>query len=135
MARKIGLQGDRVLRLRERLGYTQMEAAYKCNMNQGNFSQIERGQRTNVTMETLVGLAEGLQTSVEYLIGATNDPAPNRQSALDRLTDDEARWLVLYRELMPVTRESLLGFVQKLADRDRALADSALLPTAHEEPQ
>ncbi|NLG27415.1 MAG: helix-turn-helix transcriptional regulator [Chloroflexi bacterium] len=135
MARQIGLRGDRILRLRERLGYTQMEAAYKCGMNQGNLSQIERGQRTNVQMETLVGLAEGLKTTVEYLIGATNDPTPRPQAALDRLTEDEARWLILFRELSPFSRETVFALAQRLADSDRAAAEPTPDPVERAERQ
>jgi transcriptional regulator with XRE-family HTH domain len=112
-----------------------MEAAYKCGMNQGNLSQIERGQRTNVQMETLVGLAEGLKTTVEYLIGATNDPTPRPQAALDRLTEDEARWLILFRELSPFSRETVFALAQRLADSDRAAAEPTPDPVERAERQ
>ena len=118
--RKIELRGDRILRLRERLGWNQMEAAYKTHTNQGSLSRIERGGLKNVTLETLANIADGLGTSIEYIIGVSNDPAPRPQSVLDTLTDNEARLLLTYRRLNPVSQESLLDLAGKMEDKERA---------------
>ena len=123
MGEKIGLRGDRITHLREKLNMTQMAAAYACNMNQGNLSMIERGRRNNITLETLDNLATGLKTSVEYLINRSNDPAPRRESVLDRLTDDEARMLLTYQELLPPAREAVLSLAQRISDIQRTLSD------------
>jgi transcriptional regulator with XRE-family HTH domain len=133
--RNIQLRGDRILRLRERRGWNQMEAAWKTHTNQGSLSRIERGMLKNVTLETLASLAEGLDTSIEYLIGVSNDPAPRPQSAMDRLSEDEARWLTLFRELSPFSRETVFALAQRLADSDRAAADPPREQAARAEHQ
>ena len=132
---KIELRGERLYRLRQARGWTQLQAAYHCEVNPGNLSRMERGDLKNVTMATLVGLARGYDTSVEYLIGATNDPAPGPRSALDKLTDEESRWVLLFRELTPFSRETLFELAQRLADRDRAATETARDAVGQEEPR
>ena len=133
--RKIELRADRLLRLREERHWTQMQAGWECQVNPGNLSRMERGDLKNVTMATLVGLARGYDTTVEYLIGATNDPTPRPQAALDRLTEDEARWLILFRELSPFSRETVFALAQRLADSDRAAAEPTPDPVERAERQ
>lgn len=133
--RKIELRGDRLLRLRENLHWTQLHAGFMCKVNPGNLSRMERGDLKNVTMATLVGLARGYNTTIEYLIGVSNDPAPRPQSAIDRLSEDEARWLTLFRELSPFSRETVFALAQRLADSDRAAAEPTPDPVERAERQ
>lgn len=110
----IGVRGERLIRLRDKLGLNQMEGAYRCHVNQGNLSRIEREDLKNPTLDTLARLADGYQTTIEYLIGATNDPAPRHQSALDRLSDDEAQMLLTYQELLPEGRAAVLSLARSI---------------------
>ena len=119
----IGLRGDRLMRLREQHGWTQMTAGYACKVHPGNLSKMEKGELKNVTSRTLVRLARGYSTSVSYLINDTNDPSPLRESVLDRLTDDEARMLLIYQELLPSARQAVLELAQSISDIQRISAD------------
>lgn len=54
---------------------TQEEVAKAIGITQRKYSYLETGVQ-NWTDELLVGLAEFYQTSVDYLLGLTDDPRP-----------------------------------------------------------
>lgn len=135
MAEKVTLRADRMLRLRDRNGWTQMEAAYRCKCNQGNYNLIERGLRTNVTLETLVGLARGFETSIEFLLGLSNDPAPRPASALDKLSDDQANLVLTYEELNPVAREALRDLARRMLDIQHSQERNSRVVRRRPEPE
>ena len=65
--------GEKVRQCRDSKGLTQEELAEICNFSAAYCSQIETGQRM-MSIETLVQVAEGLQTSADILIyGNTKD--------------------------------------------------------------
>ena len=65
--------GENVRQCRDSKGLTQEELAEICNFSAAYCSQIETGQRM-MSIETLVQVAEGLQTSADILIyGNTKD--------------------------------------------------------------
>lgn len=79
--------GERVLRLRERMGWSQSELAERSGLDASYISLLETGRRPNPGLETLVKLARALKTSISYLVGETDDPRPimkDGQAAHDR---------------------------------------------------
>lgn len=65
--------GENVRQCRDSKGLTQEELAEICNFSAAYCLQIETGQRM-MSIETLVQVAEGLQTSADILIyGNTKD--------------------------------------------------------------
>lgn len=84
--------GERVLRLRERMGWSQSELAERSGLDASYISLLETGRRPNPGLETLVKLARALKTSISYLVGETDDPRPimkDGQAAHDREGDNE----------------------------------------------
>ena len=73
MANSLENIGPMIRNERLRKGLTQEELAEICNFSAAYCSQIETGQRM-MSIETLVQVAEGLQTSADILIyGNTKD--------------------------------------------------------------
>nr|WP_302649908.1 helix-turn-helix transcriptional regulator [uncultured Agathobaculum sp.] len=61
--------------LREDKGKKQSEIAALLNCTQQAYSTYERGER-DVPSRVLIQLADYYNTSVDYLLGRTNNPAP-----------------------------------------------------------
>ena len=65
--------GEKIKSTRKERGYTQEKLAEICDFSAAYCSQIETGRRM-MSIETLVQVAEGLQTSADILIyGNTKD--------------------------------------------------------------
>jgi transcriptional regulator with XRE-family HTH domain len=74
------IQGKRIRQLRQDAGLTQEEMVDRLRglvdaVNQSHLSQVERGER-GLTPETLAAVATVLETSIDYLMGITDDPTP-----------------------------------------------------------
>lgn len=69
------IKGDRVRQLRKTLGLSQEELAEAVAIDQTQISDYERS-KGNPTASSLVGLADALGTSADYLLGRTDDPTP-----------------------------------------------------------
>ena len=65
----------RIRDLREDKDLTQMQMAKHLNCSQQVYSNYELGQR-DVPTQILIALARFHETSVDYLLGNTNNPMP-----------------------------------------------------------
>ena len=63
----------RVKRRRMALGLMQTQLADTSGINQAHISRIERGLYRTMNLMMLVRLAKGLHTSLDYLLGFTDD--------------------------------------------------------------
>lgn len=63
---------ERIRNLREDLDMTQTELAHVLNISQRTYSRYENDERS-IPIEVLSDLADFHQTSVDYLIGRTNE--------------------------------------------------------------
>lgn len=70
---------DRVREHRERLGLTQDELAYRCSMNSGHLSQIERGVY-EPRLETIMRIAKGCGITAGELLDFDSELTPPVQS-------------------------------------------------------
>ncbi len=67
---------DRLIECRIKKGITKMEAAKRMNLSQPAYLRYENGDRIP-SIQTLIIIADVLNTSVEYLTDKTNDSSPN----------------------------------------------------------
>ena len=68
--------GDsRLRKLRKERGYTQVRMQVLTGIDQSDYSKIESGRRY-YTFEQCRKIALALNTSMDYLAGLTDDPAP-----------------------------------------------------------
>lgn len=68
--------GPRVRSLREGRGLDVGQLAYKSGVHPSTIHKLEAGDRPNTSGIILGKLADALGTSVDYLLGRTNDPSP-----------------------------------------------------------
>lgn len=66
---------SRLKECREAVGINKMEAARRMHLSQPAYLRYESGERTP-SLQTLTVIATVLNTSVEYLIDQSDDPAP-----------------------------------------------------------
>ena len=66
----------KVVGLREQQGLTQIALGKHLGRSQGHIADIEGGRR-KPSLKILVELSQVLETSVDYLLGITNDPSPH----------------------------------------------------------
>lgn len=71
---------DRLRKLREEKGYTQIKMQLLTGIDQSDYSKIEKGKRY-YTFEQCKRIAVALDTSMDYLAGLTDDPRPYPRSA------------------------------------------------------
>ena len=72
-----GLKTERLKALRELMGISQAELAKKMSVTPPTISRIENGER-EPNLQFLKNLAVFFNVSVDYLLGLTDDPTPNR---------------------------------------------------------
>ena len=65
--------GDRLHLARRKRRISQTKLAELAGIPNSNISQIETGQRTNITIDTLLKLAHALSVSTDYLLGLKED--------------------------------------------------------------
>ena len=71
--------GTKIRHRREQLGLAQHELAKVVGMTQARISELECGERTQMSLKNLRNLARALGVSADYLIGTWEDgeaPAP-----------------------------------------------------------
>lgn len=113
---------DRILDLTKKRGLKQ---SYLCTQLGLERSWIQNVKRHNSTIsdERLIQLADILGTTVEYLKGETDDPAPAKEkspSELDELLSqpDVTELLALYRSLTPGEQRQALSVLKALKDTE-----------------
>jgi len=70
---------DRLKRLRNEKGYTQIKMQMLTGIDQSDYSKIERGERW-MTFEQCRRIAQTLETSMDFLAGLTDDPKPYKRA-------------------------------------------------------
>jgi transcriptional regulator with XRE-family HTH domain len=66
---------SRLKKLRKERGFTQVKMQVLTGIDQSDYSKIESGRRY-YTFEQCRKIALALNTSMDYLAGLTDDPAP-----------------------------------------------------------
>jgi transcriptional regulator with XRE-family HTH domain len=123
--------GERVHWLREQRGWTagqlvaQAQAAMAARGRAGEFSRstlyrLERGERQPETA-TVVALADALQTSTDFLLGRTGDPAPAPVGALPAPAPDVVPLVERLNALDPARRGPLTAALLTLLNAPGAV--------------
>ena len=75
---------DRIKKLRQKRGYTQMKMQMLTGIDQSDYSKIENGRRY-CSFEQCRRIALALDTSMDYLAGLTDEerPYPRRPDTKD----------------------------------------------------
>lgn len=67
---------SRLRDLRKEQKFTQLKMQMLTGIDQSDYSKIERGKR-NMSFEQCKRIALALGTSMDYLVGLTDDPVPH----------------------------------------------------------
>jgi transcriptional regulator with XRE-family HTH domain len=102
--RGLGL-GSAVRRLRELHGIGQEAVAERSGLSQGYLSQIESGAWTRITEDILGRIAAALGVEPWVILAQA---AGLKLDQVEKFTEDERRWLDVYRALDPEQRETVL---------------------------
>lgn len=70
---------DRLKKLRQKRGYTQIKMQMLTGIDQSDYSKIENGKRY-YTFEQCRRIALALDTSMDYLAGLTDEESPYPRS-------------------------------------------------------
>ena len=73
---------ERIKALREDMDYKQIELARYLSVQQGTYSDYENG-KINVPVEALLKLADFYRTSIDYLVGRTDEIKPYPKATRD----------------------------------------------------
>ena len=73
------LKYNRIRDIRNDKNLSQKQVAEKLNIAQNTLSQYETGER-NIPNEILIKLALIYDTSIDYLLGITNEKAPYKRA-------------------------------------------------------
>jgi len=107
--------GRRLAAARKRQDLTQEQLAARANIPAAVISHFETGVRSSASAENLVKLADALRTSVDYLLGRTDDPAPMTSDLEKRV----ARLTAESRDLLESVTEHLLARSAKRSSQRR----------------
>lgn len=70
---------SRLKQLRKKKGFTQIQMQMHADIDQSDYSKLERGTRYP-TMEQAKRLSQVLETSIDYIAGVTDIPDPYPKS-------------------------------------------------------
>ena len=105
------VRGERVGARLVALGKTQAWLAERIGVSPQAISKLVNGTTTD--SPHIFQIARALETSAEYLMGASDDDAPTPPGGLN---EEEWTWLEKVRRLSPEDRVALLRITKRLAD-------------------
>lgn len=105
---------ERLKQLREEKKMTQVRLAIELGVSQETISGYEIGKAVPPA-DMLVKLANVLDTSVDYILGRTNDKRFVKLLKSD-LSNQEQEIISIFRKLPQNKKERLLGFIDGLSE-------------------
>lgn len=110
------LKKERLIECRKKLEITKQEAARRMNMSQPAYLRYESGER-KPSIHVMQTMASVLHTSVEYLIGESDSPAPTSY-IVSKDTNPELFHLILeYEHASADERKRLLEYAKCLSGK------------------
>lgn len=118
---------DRIRALRISQKMSQTDLAEKMGYKDGSMiTKIESG-KVDISQKKIVAFAKALSTTPSYLMGWTDDGAPDPATILK---DDEKRLVSAYRGATPEIREAALTMLENSASANAPKKDSSAGQTA-----
>ena len=111
--------GDRIRTRRKELNITQDALAQMTGYtSRSSINKIEKGL-VDIPQSKITEIADALLVTPAYLMGWEDDnsPAPDQLSGnSEQLTEDEKKWLDLYRNATEDVREKMVFIVESIAE-------------------
>ncbi len=107
------LDTARLVKCREKLGFSKQETARRVGVSQPAYLRYESGDR-NPSIQVIKEIAKVLNTSVDYLIDITDSPKPSTIE-VDK-EDNKALFEITERcsKMNPKQQEHLLAYIKAL---------------------
>lgn len=111
---------QRLKELREEHGYSIRELADLCDISKSAISLYEQGKR-KPKIEALEAIADIFNVDMAYLVGESDIRNANPINfqlfeKVEQLTEDEKKWLDLYRNATEDVREKMVFIVESIAE-------------------
>jgi transcriptional regulator with XRE-family HTH domain len=107
--------GEKVKRAREKRGMNQKQLSLASGITQATISRLESGLVHELKSDALRRLAAALGVTVDYLVDAADEVAPENMVRLD---PDAAYIFRGYERLSPAGRTQLKNFVRFLEEQE-----------------
>jgi transcriptional regulator with XRE-family HTH domain len=105
------------------MGLSQEELAAKLGVAQSYISQLESGRSGPPTIDRAYDLARACDTSVDYLIGLTDNSAPPASGTANPTQLDDL--LELVRRLPPDAQRGMVALAEAFADYEQSRAEQS----------
>lgn len=115
MPKKPMINLKRLATLMDKKNYGMGELAEYSGVKYDTVYSIVKGRRTNSSADTLRRIADALDTSIDYLLGDTDDPAPPVQ----RLPEPIRQLALIANRLSGVRQDELLRIAATLEQLER----------------
>ncbi|MBT9282088.1 MAG: helix-turn-helix domain-containing protein [Hydrogenibacillus schlegelii] len=119
------MYADRLVHLRKSRGLTQQEIADKLKISRSTYAQYELGRR-RPDYETLLGLANIFNVSIDYLLGRTDDPQPPSSAQTPEKRSDSSppsRPKDPYQQMIDEAIEQLEPEERRIIEKIRSMPD------------
>lgn len=110
----MGKVAARITEVREKLTYNQAGVAKIAGVQQKTISNWERGVLPQ-QWESLIALAESVETTTDYLLGLSDDPCPQKGQ---ELTADLRSIVDICQQLPAARRGDVLAIAEAIAQRE-----------------
>ena len=109
--------GDKVKQLRKKLGLTQQELAASIELSQSTIGMIE-GNKQGASNDTLIKLANTLNTTVDYLLSNDNGKSTydNTDESILEIDDDIRRIERARKKMDPKNKEKMMNILRSAFD-------------------
>lgn len=105
----------RLINCRKKMGITKQQAAIQMHLSQPAYLRYESGERTP-SIHVIYYIAHVLGTSAEYLMGTTDDPAPNTYIIQADKNPDLFSLIKIYHNSDSSKKERLLTYIRMLSE-------------------
>ena len=112
---KITLNRERLIYCRKKLGITKQEAARRMQLSQPAYLRYESGERTP-SIHVISFMANILNTSVDFLIGKTDDPKPNKYLIDTNSNPELFTFIELYNSSDDNMKKRMDSYIQKISN-------------------
>lgn len=119
--------GDRVKDCRIRLGYSAEQVAEKLGISPATEYRYENGDISKMPAKLIAPLADFLSTTPAYLMGWTEEGAPDPATILK---EEEKHLVTAYREAEPPIQRAALKMLEDSAEENRKKKDISSGQTA-----
>ncbi len=113
------LDRNRLIACRKKLGITKQEAAIRMQLSQPAYLRYESGERTP-SIHVIYYMAHVLGTSANFLMGKTDDPAPDSYMVFAKENPELFTVVKTYSNSDSDTRARLLAYLNSFYEKKDA---------------